>query len=636
VESSWEYAPASGFPKSQTISGVTTTFGTDAFGNVSQITNANGKMTRVWHEYGTVTRVESPAYTVQRRLNLDGTLEYETRGVGTAQEQTTRFYYDDLFRLTHVGLPQPINGRHAIVTTYDPAGRWMKVERGASFTKTIFDAFGRAVETLNSKDVRTTRRYDAESRVVFESYPFTGENEIGTRFDYDGLGRLTKRTNPDTSFSTVSYGAGQTTYADENGNESTDVWLAFGHPDDARVTQHVDAHGKAWQYTYNVSGDVAELLGPGGLTRAFEYNEKNRLWRETHPESGTTEYDYDGVGNVTKKTDALKQAVIYEYDDANRLKKITAGGEITEIAYQAGSDNRASARVGNVRMTYLYDGAGRPSGQQAVINGRLLETKYVFDANDNLQGIIYPSMRRVEYQFDSENRITSIVDKFSGTTYASGFAYHPSGAFADYNVGNGTGFHFTYHPTRYWLTDLRGGPLGLAYNSHDNVGNVLAIDDARGSTPWRQTFEYDKLNRLTKATGAYGIVPYSYDDHGSMLTGGGASFTVDPATLRMTHRNGASFSYFNNGNLQSGPFGSYTYTGQHQIATATVNGAVTSCAYDADNWRALKVEPTGETTLYIRGVGGQLLSEWTTTPGTEPTKRDYIYAGSRLIATVSR
>jgi hypothetical protein len=245
-------------------------------------------------------------------------------------------------------------------------------------------------------------------------------------------------------------------------------------------------------------------------------------------------------------------------------------------------------------------------------------------------------MRRIEYEFDSENRITKVVDKFSGATYGSGFAYHPSGAFTDYNVGNGTGFHFTYDPKRYWLTDLRGGPLGLAYNSHDKVGNVLAIDDARGSTPWRQTFEYDRLNRLTKATGAYGAVTYGYDDHGSMVTGGGASFTVDPATLRVTHRNGAPFTYYNNGNLQSGPFGSYTYTLQNQIATATVNNNVTSYTYDADNWRAMKVEPGAKTTFYIRGLGGQLLSELTVAPSTAPKARDYIYAGSRLIATVSR
>lgn len=117
----------------------------------------------------------------------------------------------------------------------------------------------------------------------------------------------------------------------------------------------------------------------------------------------------------------------------------------------------------------------------------------------------------------------------------------------------------------------------MAYGLYDLAGNVRQIGDARPNMD--QTFTYDPLDRLA-------------------------------------------------------PNRTYTYTPQNMLATATVFGAQTQFAYDADNWRFSKTSADG-TTLYFRGLNGELLTEWRN-PGPNGETRDYIYAGAQLISMVKR
>jgi len=70
----------------------------------------------------------------------------------------------------------------------------MEVGRGKAFATTTFDGLGRPVRTENAQGIKTTTAYDVNGRKTFESYPFT-DTEKGTTIDYDGLGRVTRRTH---------------------------------------------------------------------------------------------------------------------------------------------------------------------------------------------------------------------------------------------------------------------------------------------------------------------------------------------------------------------------------------------------------------------------------------------------------
>jgi YD repeat-containing protein len=642
-----DIAASTGVVNSQTVYGVTTTFNNFVGGQPGSATDANGKVTTFAYAWGMPSHIVTPAHRFEREFNPDGTVKAETEGAGSVNRRTTSYEYKDpLSRVTKI--TPPGQGRAATEIDYEFENAYTtKTTHGASWVKTIVDGFGRPIRTENSDGVSVTTTYDADGRKTFEGYPVRGSSTLGVKITYDVLGRVVERMNPprgeEAAIVTFTYGPDTLTIRDEKGRDTIQHFQAFGSPDDVRLVGLTDATGKKWTYEYNAIGKLTKVIAPNnpdaspGPVREWVYNAKGWLERETHPESGIVTYAYtdgareDKVGNVLARTDAKNQKITFDYDANNRLTKTTLpGGQEIQIFYEAGSDNRSETRVGTDVTKFFYDTAGRLIGQHASIDGREFDTRYLPDSRDNIRAITFPSMRTVMYDYDGEDRVTRVWDPLANTTYASEFAYHQSGAIEGYLAGNNIPFTFEYDQDRYWLTGIRSGPLDLTYADYDAVGNVGTIFDGRAGT-WHQTLTYDNLDRLKTASGGYGSIAYDYDLHGNMTQQGADTFTYDPATLRLNGR-----TYDNNGSMTADSVGTYTYNARNQMETATVSGGLSTYKYDADEWRVTKTTPDGTKTYYLRGPNGQLLSELTVTAGGTESRREYIYAGARLIAVVER
>ena len=115
------------------------------------------------------------------------------------------------------------------------------------------------------------------------------------------------------------------------------------------------------------------------------------------------------------------------------------------------------------------------------------------------------------------------------------------------------------------------------------------------------------------------------------------TYTYDPSTLRLASALGGvesgSYSYDSNGNLEVDPSGTYTYTPFNLMETATVGGTTTTYRYDADNRRALRIGPSG-TRLFVKGSGAVLSEFVLPGAGAADWRRDYVYLGSRLLASI--
>ena len=562
------YNHSTGFTLSETDYGVTTMFAPDVSGsgNVASVTKANGHTTSFSYQWGIVSGIQTPEHSVTRSINPEGTVEWETRG-----GRTTRFSYDALFRIANT---QPPGGTNPIITEYDNAGGiWVRVRRGDAWLKTTLDGFGRPIATENSVGVKTTTRYDAEGRKTKEGYPFIGSNDIGVDITYDALGRVTRRTNPDGSFSENSYddGAGRITFRDENSHKTVHTRQAFGNPDEARLTSLTDANDKVWGYTYNALGKLRGAVAPDGATRSWVYDSRNLLVSETHPESGTTTYPlYDLAGNLKRKIDANGTQFDYTYDGNDRLVTLAAGDLVTTLTYEAGTDNRKTASAGPVSSTFSYDTAGRLNRRVDVVDTNGFTTTFGYDGNDNVANITYPSMRQIGYEFDSENRIKRVYDVGANRNYATEFSYHPSQAIASFTAGNGFVHQTTFDEFRYWVTGITSGALQLTYGNYDAVGNVRVIGDNRSGMT--QTFGYDVLDRLQTANGLYGSIAYDYDAHGNRQSNATATYGYDAVTLRLSSQNGNTFTYDNNGNVWTAPNATYSYTPHNLMATALAGG----------------------------------------------------------------
>jgi hypothetical protein len=143
------------------------------------------------------------------------------------------------------------------------------------------------------------------------------------------------------------------------------------------------------------------------------------------------------------------------------------------------------------------------------------------------------------------------------------------------------------------------------------------------------------------AGGPWGTANYGYDGQGNRTsqTIGGAftSYTYSGTTSRLTSASGANpntFTYDANGNLKTTSTGTFNYSPENLVTSSTVSGVAASYGYDGDNLRKSKASG-GRTVHFFHAPGGQLLSEFESSGTTvRAPLRDYIYAGSRIIASV--
>ena len=637
-ETSFAYEDATGFLSSQTIYGVSTTFGRDARGNRSRSTDANDRATSYSFENGTLKTTTTPKFTVPRHINADGTVAWEEHS-----GRRTTFEYDDLGRLTKVTPPDAAPGvaLAASLTEYDnQAGAWIKTTRGANVTTTYLDGFGRPTGSLTSAGVRTTIRYDSDGRVSYEGYPFS-VTDRGDALEYDPLGRLAKRTHSDSTFVTFAHSGSHLTITDEEGRSTTQVWGAFGTPSDAWLLGLVDADNKTWTYDYNAVGSLTKVRAPDNSIREWHYDAKNQLDFETHPESGMTTYTRDNVGNLETKTDALGRTFLYTFDGNNRLTDVDAPGTAHDVHIDFVGENRTGVSNGFVGTGYSYDGANRIAARTDTIAGHVFVTSFGYDALDNLTLITYPNQRQVAYDIEAANgtRVKKVYEP-SGTVFADQIAYHPSGAVAGFLAGNGQIESITFdHRGR--PDGLQSGPLQLDYDP-DGVGNITKITDSRSA--FTQTFGYDALDRLSAVYGSFGATTFTYDAQGNRRTKGDVTYNYSPQTHRLDSTTGgneaASYGYDLVGNLETAPSTVMSYTPFNMLETFTVTNvstqvtSTTTYRYDGENMRAIRLPGSGAMELMLHGADGQLLAEYAVPATTPVWRRDYVYLGARLLASV--
>lgn len=629
VTSSRIYDMSTGFLSSATNAGITTTFWPDASsGNVTTVSKQNNKATNYTYSWGRVASQSTANVTTNYVVNVDGTVQSETTG-----GRTTTYSYDNAMRLT--GL-QPPGGTTPSITDYDnTAGSWVRTTRGSSWSQSTLDGFGRVIETVNSLGIRTRTVFDAMGRTSYRSFPYAS-TDVGRYFTYDGLGRITAETNPTVTRSYSANAVGNYMYVtDALGRQTTLIYVAFGDPDEQRLRYLTDAATGQWNYQYNVAGKLTEVNAPGeSVTRRWVYDTRQLLQSETHPESGTTSYLYDSAGVLAQKTDARSITSIYTYDGDDRLTNIVAGGGslATTNVYVNGLNELSSTTVssmdGSVATAYLYDGAGRVTARTESVGSASFDVSYEYDNVDNVTAVTYPSGRTVGYMYDSEGRITRVYYPGASASIATDFQYHPSGLLTSYRTGNGVLTTVTVDPQEYLINSIAVDAWQLTYG-RDAVGNTTSIGDTRSA--YSQTLTYDALDRLHTASGVYGSMTIGYDAQGNRETGNGSTYGY--TSKRLTSFNGMPMTYDPAGNLLTeGAQLTFTYRPDNLPSQVVVGSATTRFLYGADQWRVKKATDGQPPSYFMRGAGGELLTEWRNMPTSGAIVRDYVYAGSRLLA----
>ncbi|MGE3841137.1 MAG: Calx-beta domain-containing protein [Vicinamibacterales bacterium] len=674
----YSYNLTTGFLTSATVLGVTTTFAPTAQGNVASVTDALSHQTTFEYSWGVVNVITPPTVPppgvtpspTTRVINSDGTVASET--VGGLQ---TTYTYDALMRLGSVqppvaaGVPvEPLNIlRDSLHSRQETHRRGGNLPNDPHYdTVTDLDSFGRPRRVTDPAGLFAEMSYDACGRQTFTRRPSLNGAAAGIETTYDPLGRVTQvKDLADNSITTTTYDVQDGSdvvdvrVTDAEGKTTKYVSRSFGGPG-GPLEKVIDADLKITTYTYNRLGTMLSATGPGtvgapGPVRTWVVGTpaNGRVTSATEPEGGTTTFQYNALGQVTSTTDALTQTFGLQYDTNNRLTFRDAPGTDADLTFEYDALGRlwrqtvGAVGSGSAIVTITgFDAVGRLSSRADAVDGYTFTSTYTYDRFDRPTTLTYPrpsgTGRAVTYGYDAASRLSSVTQ--GGAAFAGNFTYDNEGRL--WRVDTGVVRHDLTFDARSRASHLTLSKIGAAAEldltyAYNRVSHVTGVTDTRPGQS--QTYDYDVLYRLKRATGPWGTVDWTYDATGNRLTetrngvqttdytynglnrlwqtlvGGTPTETLQYDAMGRTTTDGrGTYGYFADGPVQS---------------VTTWSGTTATYAYDAEGWRIKRVE-NGKTTYTLRSPGQQTLSTFELQCGTLAWQRDEIYAAGRLLGAV--
>ncbi|MDG9671422.1 DUF6531 domain-containing protein [Hahella sp. CR1] len=561
------------------------------------------------------------------------------------------------------------NGLEKRVTL--PGGYWTEYEYNSARMLTRITQSNGDYQTIQEETDRETTHQKTVSTAWFKSGEQTPvRTEIAV---YDALDRLVK-TETGAGTQTLYY------YEDARFNYRMTRKVIKGDSTTPDRAYRYDYHQNGWMeisyaadnsgdepsvsYEYEDQGNLTLVKDGNGLSTQYLYDGFNQLVKQISPDTGTTLYEYDDNGNLIRQTNAQGVTAYYAYDKLDRLTSVVYPYSLEEnITYIYDQTDYGSAGVGRLsevqdqsgQTNYYYDNLGRVTNKLTLIGDRHYLWEYDYDSAGRLETLRYPSGRQVRYEWDNlSGRLKAIYTRaWKGAKEAAvayDFSYLPFGGVTAYTSGNGVVNQLGYDKG-YRISSIESqGDSSIMNRSLEwnSANNIVGIADHNQSSA-SQSFNYDLVDRLISAQGAYGALSYSYDNNGNRQTRE-LSLDGDPTpeitesygyinpqtsqqdsnrlwSLEKTGEAARSFQYDANGSMLSrGIAGeSFAYNKAGRLESYTHNGVTVNYLYNAMGQRVVKhSNSAGYTdTHFLYGDDGQLLAEH---DSTGRLIREYIYA----------
>lgn len=620
----------------------------DTSANVSSITKDGVSTGYTYHADGTVSTITYPrslthSFSSYKRgipqsesqpegINLTRTVSDAgfVISVMNGEGRTSSYARDALGRITSIDYPR---GNDATIAHTGPTKSVSTSTRGALVETVIYDALWRPV-SITRGGIPTTYEYDAYGRRTFASNP---SSTIGRRYEYDVLGRIIKITHPDSTFRSFSYGPGNVTARDERSNYTTRTYRAYGDPGEMLFINVTTPDPTANMTIGRAANGLVDSITQAGRTRTFDYDTRNYLISETHPETGATTYERDAAGNMTARLIGGARAD-FLYDGQNRPIGVTYSDSTPAITQTWSRTNRLRTVSSSTAARLLeYDQNDNVTSESLSVGSTVLTAQYGYDGNDQLSTITYPiSNSVISYSPNALGRPTQV----SG--YASSVTYWPLGLVRQIDYANGVVTNYDQN-ARSWPSAFhtwRGSVYSISSTyGYDNAGNLTSVVDAVDGS-MNRSLGYDAIDRLTSASGPWGVGSIVYDGAGNITSQNLGSFNLSYAydsQNRLGSVSGsrsASYAYDAYGNVSNAGGISYVYDSVPNLLCANcVSGNRTDYSYDGLRNRATVVK-SGRTTYEFYAFNGDLLAEYTPSQANRLVEHIYLN-GSRIAQHIS-
>jgi YD repeat-containing protein len=233
------------------------------------------------------------------------------------------------------------------------------------------------------------------------------------------------------------------------------------------VYKRTDAKGNAVFYDYDNMNRINKVSFPDGTTFDYQFDSIGNPTKMTDP-TGTVDYTYINGRPDTAAYSRNGMAVKYEQDSLGNLTKISA---------LKGTDTIYSNQ-------YRYNERNQVDMLTDANNGSY---NFGYDDVGNFQQILYPNTTTAVFDYDKANRVKTITNSVYGGAPFLSYSYeYDSNGRRNKMITNGTE-----------VTD---------YN-YDDIGQLNYVSDSRGIT----NYEYDGAGNRAKVIAPSGTTDYIYD-----------------------------------------------------------------------------------------------------------------------------
>jgi RHS repeat-associated protein len=338
--------------------------GYDTAGRLSTVTAPRGTTTQSYHpSTGNVSTIVAPGGEMLA-FAYDGALVTSTTWGGSVAGSVSQTYDDDLRVAT-----QSVNGGSTTAFAYDDDG--LLVQAGAEIltrdplngllagttlgsvsTSQSFNGFGELASDSSSAGYMNTYTRDKLGRIT-QKVETIGGVTTTYGYDYDLAGRLEQVT---------VNGAVARTYAyDPNGNRLSVTDSVAGVSSGTYDAQDRLVSYGASTYAYNAAGDLTTKTGASGTTQ-YEYDALGNLVSAQLPDGRSIGYVIDGQNRrVGKRVNgSLVQGFLYE-DQLEPVAELDGAGNVVSRFVYGSRENTPDYMVrGGAMYRILSDHLGSP------------------------------------------------------------------------------------------------------------------------------------------------------------------------------------------------------------------------------------------------------------------------------------
>ncbi len=306
---------------------------------------------------------------------------------------TTVNTYDGWGNLTGTVSPDGVTTTYTRGWGTTPGKKYYILEerQGAPWVKTWYDSRGRKVlvESVGPDHLLSNQEtsYDSQGRVVLRRVQL-GNRVSADTITYDVLGRVTSERHTAGCNTTYTYG-NRTVTSLTNGITQTKTLDAWGN------VSSVTENGTSVNFSYAPNGKPKEVTSNEHHTY-IGYDEAGNRTSLTDPDAGTSTWEYDNNGRVTRHTDARGKVTQTTYDVFGNKQQENIDGTVTRYYYDTpGKHVVWESSNGHIRRfdfdehgrlkrsgTYIRNGEGTIFKQYTYDSfGRVMKHNYTFGVN---------------------------------------------------------------------------------------------------------------------------------------------------------------------------------------------------------------------------------------------------------------